>query len=330
MRKTFLVLLVLGLSLSVLVTVSAQEFIKVGQTINGTLSEATMDYNISLSGEQTVVIELSSPDFDTLIIIRDGVGNDVGYDDDGGSGLNSRLVFIAPADGIYTIVVGGLGGPVTGSYTLSAGTFELLALPAGTPVSVELTTESSSAYFSFQGTAGQVVDISAFGNTTLDTTLTLTGEDTMQIAYDDDGGEGYNPYIRHAVLPVDGTYTVTLAAYSSDTSGTVNVLMEFTTLTMLGKGPVTVTFGENMSLEVLGLEAITGTTYRMTIESTDGRAGSPYIEISGTDGYYYTSASGSNVSRLVFDFTADSSVIYSVSIGDYGTASYIITAEAMN
>ena len=59
-----------------------------------------------------------SDDFDSyLFVVGPGLPEPLS-DDDGGEGLNSRLVISFPADGVYRVVASSLGG-ATGMFTLT-------------------------------------------------------------------------------------------------------------------------------------------------------------------------------------------------------------------
>lgn len=85
-------------------------FVPGGQRVQAWLLEAQ-------EGE-AVRIDLTSNDFDAyLYLVGPGLGEGLS-DDDGGSGLNSRLCVVLPANGTYRVVAGSLGGG-TGRYSLS-------------------------------------------------------------------------------------------------------------------------------------------------------------------------------------------------------------------
>ena len=56
--------------------------------------------------DETLIVEAESDNFDTMIVVE-GAGSE-GYDDDGGVGTNSRLVFQAEAGQRYRVIVGSL------------------------------------------------------------------------------------------------------------------------------------------------------------------------------------------------------------------------------
>ena len=61
----------------------------------------------------------SASGFDTYIDLRAPSGGIEDYDDDGGEGLNSRIIGSLAETGMYTIVVRGFSGRSTGDYEVS-------------------------------------------------------------------------------------------------------------------------------------------------------------------------------------------------------------------
>lgn len=96
--------------------------IAVAESMTAT-AEGTVDiYTISLDEGQTVTINLSSEDFDTVVLIIDesqtmsfGYNDDIDYPEN----TNSEAVFTAPSAGNFKIVVSSFTGDATGEYTLS-------------------------------------------------------------------------------------------------------------------------------------------------------------------------------------------------------------------
>ncbi|MDY7012082.1 MAG: tetratricopeptide repeat protein [Cyanobacteriota bacterium] len=98
-------------------------------TINGrldsnspVLSDDNSYYNTHTfegkTGEQ-LVIELTSSEFDSYLILFDPESNQIADDDDGGEGNNSRIIVTLPATGTYTIFANSYEAGETGNYTLS-------------------------------------------------------------------------------------------------------------------------------------------------------------------------------------------------------------------
>jgi hypothetical protein len=66
---------------------------------------------------QTYTIDLNSP-WDNFLRLENAQGQQLAQDDDSGGNLNARLVFQAPADGWYRIIVTSFAGGASRNYTL--------------------------------------------------------------------------------------------------------------------------------------------------------------------------------------------------------------------
>jgi len=79
-------------------------------------------YMYRMTKDTNYTIDLISPQgatfFDPYLYIENAQGTALAQDDDGGGGLNSRLAFRAPQDGMYRIVVTTFGSGAHGQYTL--------------------------------------------------------------------------------------------------------------------------------------------------------------------------------------------------------------------
>ncbi len=126
----------LGLVLTALIAasppaVAAQIQIRVGETANGTLTSSdslypdTSYYKVyrftALGPGDTVTIDLSSDDFDPVLIVRgEDLDNSV-INDDGGPGCAARISRAFPSRGPYRILVNSTADPTkqTGRFALS-------------------------------------------------------------------------------------------------------------------------------------------------------------------------------------------------------------------
>jgi hypothetical protein len=66
----------------------------------------TLVYQVKLAAGKTYVIDMVSPDqkaLDPYLVLTDAVGKKLAEDDDGGDGLNARIIFRAAQPGTYRI-----------------------------------------------------------------------------------------------------------------------------------------------------------------------------------------------------------------------------------
>lgn len=194
---------------------------------------------------RSVVVDLVSQPLDPyLFVVGPGLGQGLA-DDDGGSGLNSRLCLEFPASGSYRIVASALGG-TTGVYTLRTRTAETdeecdeqgqwqsgpeVALEemsfTGT-LALDRAVEGSFGSrdpvyrgsfvqaWALEGRAGQTVAIDLTSGE-LDTYLFFLGPG-LDLLSDDDGGDGYDSRLC-VELPETGTYRIVASTFGSEATG---------------------------------------------------------------------------------------------------------------
>jgi hypothetical protein len=74
-------------------------------------------YPIAIAYPRTINIYVDGHGLDPTVAVYDGYGNRIGFNDDGGSGLDSNIV-LTVAPGNYIVEISGYGSS-TGSFTLS-------------------------------------------------------------------------------------------------------------------------------------------------------------------------------------------------------------------
>jgi hypothetical protein len=209
----------------------AQQQIPIGSSVSGVLtnSDPTLGdgshyklFTFVGTAGQTVQVDLMSTAFDSYLYLRDQNGNAIAHDDDSGGNLNSRIVQTLPYSGTYQIVANTLRSGQFGAFTLqlqAAGTQTTVTsvaaqqIPLGASVTGVLsasdpTMADGSHYelFTFQGTAGQTVQIDLM-STAFDSYLYLRDQNGTALAHDDDSGGNLNSRIVQT-LPYTGTYQI--------------------------------------------------------------------------------------------------------------------------
>ena len=164
------------------------------------------------AARQRITVEVSSDDFDTTVRLLSPSGDQIGYDDDGGDGRNSRLVALLPVAGRYEAIVEPYGGNGDGTYEVKLSTLQLI--PARTAEGILNRNDSRTATWPLEVVdAGQRVAVEVSSDD-FDTTVRLLSPSGDQIGYDDDGGAGVDSRLV-AMLPISGRYEVVVAPYAS-------------------------------------------------------------------------------------------------------------------
>lgn len=175
-----------------------------------------------------VRIDLSSTDFDALLVVTDLEMEVLWSDDDSGGNLDSRIERRIPA-GEYIVWATGYWPGSSGAYQLSVRGVEIELCPAvgtldpgQTADGVLSTTDcviegqwySDTWTMVLESTTTVQVDLTSDA---FDTFLIVENEDGIGIAQDDDGGSGLNSRLVHTFGP--GQYRVVATSYFPGETG---------------------------------------------------------------------------------------------------------------
>lgn len=225
--------------------------IGLGDPIEGEISEADPEedgddqwsaylydgYSFSAEEGDRIAVTMESDVFDPIVRLgrmgTDGTFEELASNDDSPSGgMNSYLVFTAPADAQYVLRAAPLGGSQTGAYTVAIAEapppMQTQTIAFGTTVEGTLSEDDGSSAggqradaYSFQGRIGQRV-VATMTSDDFDTYLELytgDGDGRTMVDSDDDGaGEGTNSRLSHT-LTEDGEYTLEARAFTDDGEG---------------------------------------------------------------------------------------------------------------
>jgi hypothetical protein len=310
---------------TLIIGASDSEALQPGDSIT---DEATgnVGYNIDLEADQTITINVTSPDFDTLLEVQDDTANVLESDDDSGDGTNSRITFTAPETGTYILYIRSFSGDADGEFTLSIESTKGDGGDGGAGVieygqTLEIDPDGTiSNIFTFEGTEGDVINLYAVSGGSEDSRLYLNGPDGTEVAQDDDSGGASNPYIRRIMLPETGTYEINLQGYGeSALFETITLTLELTEILEITADGVTVTLGEEFDSEVLSFEAVDDDQYLLSVEVDEDLESSLYIYLMQEDeSYASTQFMASGASSFAAVFTADETGIIRVELQYYG------------
>jgi hypothetical protein len=241
-------------------------------------------YAFRAAAGQRVIVTLESEAFDPKVLVGRMNGSDfveLGQNDDGpDDGLNSRLVFTAPAAGEYVIRATALQDG-EGRYTV--GLTEAPPAPPAKPIAIGDSVDGNlddetgandegqrAEFYRFSVEAGQRVAIE-LSSKDFDTYLTLRkASDNSVVAEDDDGaGSGTDSRIAQT-LEEAGDYVVEARAFSGDGEGRFKLTLEEVAPP---PAPSALTFGQTVEGEITPEDP----------QDDDGKHYAAYV-FSGTEG----------------------------------------------
>jgi hypothetical protein len=309
------------------------ESIEYGQTISGSIETEgdSAIYRFHGSADDFITISLKSPDFDTYLNLADSTSTSlITNDDGGGSGTDSFIgPYRLPADGDYSITVSSYDSTAKGSYTLTLNHATLTPIAYGDTANATFGNGVSAVYYSFEGKNGDLVTVAVDSGESIDTSLLLNGPDGYQVAFDEDGGPGFDPEIYHQLLTQDGTYTLVLQAAVPGDSGSVSLSLKQSPAPSLDEGAQQVRLSSTVAADVVTFTGHAGETVRLTATTTSASSPSLTVTQAGTE---IASGSGSIVSALTLEFKVPADGIVTVQLSDYSYTNivYQVSVERVN
>lgn len=304
------------------------------QTVEGVLTSDELAQDFQFTGEagDTIIINLNSPAFDTYLTLRDETGYDLMVNDDSGGTLNSQIgPYELPYTGVYTINVNSYSRSSTGAFTLTLAKVDLQSIAYGDAVEIDIPGVGSTYFFSFEGNAGEVVNVYAESDGAVDTSLSLNDPYNSTLTSDQNSGRRYDPEIIDFVLTTSGTHTIVLTTMSGE--GAVTLTLERGVLPSLDEGPQQISFtsSDTNPTRVVSYTATAGQTVRLSLAAQSGSAsGSPNITVM-QQGSSIAYLSASYVSATSIDFTPINSgeVLITINEYSYTNITYEISIEAV-
>ncbi len=177
------------------------------KTIKGDLKAPKADHTIKLKKGELYVIDMTSKNFDTFVLLKDPNGQLVGADDDNGEGLNSQMFHVPKVDGNFTILATSFSKNGRGAYKITIagvkdykgkvfkGVFKGQRVP-----------------HTFKMKAGTRYTINMAGD--FDTYLYLKDPAGNQVAANDDGGSRLNSRLQYSA-DKDGDYTIEAGSFGA-------------------------------------------------------------------------------------------------------------------
>lgn len=308
--------------------------IRLGDNVNGAISDRSPVEEDGQYGEYTyngysfrarqgerLAITLESEDFDPIVRVgrmgRNGAFEELAQNDDSGAGgLNSYLVFTAPANGEFVIRAAPLDGSADGDYELglAEGPPPLVARPIAVGETVEASLDAGDGgnafgqradAYSFTGTAGQRI-VATMSSDAFDTYLELFSENSDEnggryaLDSDDDGaGEGTNSRLTYTI-PSDGQYTIEARAFTGEGEGDYTLTFEEAAPL---PAPVALGYGTTVQGEIVAGDPLDDESRGFDAYSFSGTAGNriqlimrsgdfdTYLQIGSPEGDFYAMAS---------------------------------------
>ncbi|QDG76103.1 S8 family serine peptidase [Labrenzia sp. PHM005] len=315
---------------------------------------AGQTYTIDILGSPSSAGTLSDP----TLTLRDSLGNVITYNDDGGTGYESRLEYTPTSSGTYYLDVAAYGS-ATGSYvvrTSSTGgstdiagdTSTTATITAGSTVTGTLDFAVDRDWYQIQLTAGGIYQIDLKGapsgaGTIADPYVRLYNSSGQLVDYNDDGGTGLESLLQYTPSTT-GTYYISAGSFRNTDLGTYSLSVSQTgqsTQDIPGDSSTTsvitgTTSVNTSTLESAGdtdwfrLDVTAGSSYQIDLEGTGSSALSdPLVRVvtaAGTELARNDDGGTGLNSQLIYSPTTTGTVYISAeAYGNYYSGDYQLT-----
>ncbi|APE28306.1 PPC domain-containing protein [Aurantiacibacter gangjinensis] len=200
------------------------------RTFSGRVENAPSVFTVTIPADTSMRIDvLATGDFDPVVRVLDARSGDlIAEDDDGGDGLNSRVNVSGENGRRVRIEVDSFDSEWVEEGESYGGRFNLqLTSRTGAAVGTRAVTygaretgtildSGDENLFTFRAAAGDMIEVALLSEGELDPYLTLRDASGGDILTDDDGGQGFNSYLRHTFEDA-GTYTIVASGFGSST-----------------------------------------------------------------------------------------------------------------
>ena len=261
MKQTLRILLMMLLALALATSAFAQDSVSVGDVIEGEADDETVDYEIELEEGQFIEVSIEA-DWDTYLELFNEDEESVAYNDDGGDGLQSLLVYNVEESGTYIIRVYACcaqSEPPRGDYELSVAEIEVIAVVDAGVLEYDddedvdaddaLTVEAT-----FEGEAGDVINIITVSDEYLNTTMTLLDSDGDEVA-ESDNYYG-DAVIQRLELEDDDTYTIRIEeSQGGILDGDIEIEVQLTEILTLDNGEIELEIGDGDNIMFINFTA---------------------------------------------------------------------------
>ena len=286
-----------------------------GQVIDALLTadQTAMLYRFQGSRFDVIDVSLLSTEFDAYVTLLQSSGERLTGDDNDGGGRNAffGLQYLFET-GDYLIRADSKSGLSTGKFQLHLNRAEFKPLNFGDPLEVNFTQDSPVAYFEFQGSLADVVNLSVQSGGTLDTLLQMADPEYMPSLTDDDSGAGFDPEITFWSLNKDGTYRILLRPYLIGSEGQVTLTLSRAILPSLDSGTLEIALTQKHPVAQASFQGKAGEQMRLTVTADSLMENPPDVVVTQGNAVLASWAGGVSTFDLVFLVPEDEPVLVEV------------------
>ena len=309
-------------------TTATVEEISLDDAISGTLDMQTnvMVYRFAAAAGDVITLNFETESYSVYARLT-GAGDDTAQQTYGGSGILGPI--IVAEDTNYLVTVGAYDTYDAYDFSFSVATTTPLAIEYDTPATGNFD-EAPVQIFTFEGLAGEIVNVAVNSDSFVDTQITLNAPSSGFLMGDDDSGAGYDPELLNVILPEDGTYALMVQPYITGDNGEFTVTVINGGLLNITEEPQIVRISDKQYNGVVVFDGTAGETVLISARVLVGDVYSDLYMTISQDGTTLANTSIGDVDRLIVEVTIPEDGTVQVSIEDYYYSGAIIELSIFN
>lgn len=279
-----------------------------GETAEGSVTGDAPIQGFRFTGEAGDIVSLTL-NTDDFSLFMELTGN--GLRNFSSGGVIGPVVL--PEDGDYIVTVASFDPVPNATFTVSLETVVPQEIAFGEEAIGVFDAETSAIYYTFEGSEGDVLDITLDSGESIDTFISLLDPEGFEIAFNDDGGAGFDPELRGVALRADGAYSLVVRPYIEGDSGAFTLTVDNQSSRSLEDGPIIVRISDKQFASTLSFDGVAGETVTLVARPLTVNFAEPRVTVR-QDGEVLATNTVGRVGSLgiTFEVPGDGPVIVTV------------------
>jgi hypothetical protein len=280
-------------------------------------------YQLNAETGDVLIINLATDNPEIYVELSDGTGNLRRLY----GGANSDIgPFIVEADTNYLLTITtyyAYSSEASLDYTLTITEIESQAIAYDTQV-IDSFDDAPINVYTFEATAGDIINVLVDSLGLVDTTLSLTDPNGLEIAYDDDSGAGFDPELRNLILAESGTYTLTIRPHIAGDNAEYRFIVENEGVRSLDNAPQIIRISGKTYTDTLTFSATAGETVRVSVQTlVSDSAYVPSLVIRQGNTQITENTVGTGA-RLILEFVVPEDGKVQIEVANYYSTEFIL------